>query len=328
MAPHPSPSVDSLRHRSEQSRAELKKTIGQLGEALSDTTDELKTTFSADHLKDEVRAYARRKQTNVVDALKRNVSDHPLQALAIGAAVAYPLLGIFRKVPIPLALIGAGLLLSRNRTSSNGHGAAPEEGQPENMGAATAEEGFADKLQSGIADVKGSVAAAGAKATDTISGLATSTVSRVQSATQDISARAGKASEQSRDAIVGLVDRNPLLVGGVAVAIGGFIAASIPASRLEDSVFGKGSDAVKATVGKAAEEAIKGAKAEAAGFADNISAAARDEGLTPEALDETVDAVTEKVASVVDRGVDAAIGANPREHEIEDIGNGDQNAKF
>ena len=79
MAPHSSQPIESLRHRSEQSRAELKETISQLSQTLSDTTDELKTTLSSHQVKAEVRAYAKRKQTNVIHALTENVTTHPLQ---------------------------------------------------------------------------------------------------------------------------------------------------------------------------------------------------------------------------------------------------------
>jgi hypothetical protein len=70
-------------------------------------------------------------------------------------------------------------------------------------------------------------------------------------------------------------------------------------------------------------------KAEAARVAENVSAAAHEAGLTAEALDETVDAVADKVAAVVDRGVSAAIGGEPaREEKTKDPTDGDGNARF
>src|SRR4051812_39493285 len=123
MDPYPSPSIQSLRHRSEQSRARLKETISQFSQALSDTTNELKATLSPYNLKEEVRTYAKKKRVDAVQALKENVTNHPLEALVIGGAVTYPLLSVFRKAPIPLALMGAGLLLSlsRNRSTEGVH---------------------------------------------------------------------------------------------------------------------------------------------------------------------------------------------------------------
>jgi hypothetical protein len=322
MEPHPSPSIESLRNRSEQSRAQLKETISQFSQTLSDTTDELKTNLSPHHLKEEVRAYANEKKANAVQALRDNVANHPLEVLAIGAVLTYPLLGIFRKVPVPLALIGAGLLLSRNRDRSTVEKPAESKGL-ENGGETTNGEGLGGRLRTGLDEGQASVVSAGTKTAEAVADMATSAISGVQSTTEDIAARAAKVGKDSKDALAGMVHSNPLLLGGVAIAIGGFIAASIPAFRIEERVLGKGGEALKDTVRKAADGAIAGAKAEATKVADNISAAARETGLTPEALDETVDTVADKIASVVDRGVNAAIGANPK-RQTEDTRDGDE----
>jgi hypothetical protein len=323
-----SPSVASLRHRSERSRAELKNTIGDLSQALTDTTDELKTTLSSHNLKQEVRAYAREKQAKVIQAMQRNVTNHPLEALAIGALATYPFLGLLRKVPVPLALIGAGLLFARNRKESTEEMRARWTGRPGDTDEITDAEGLGERLRSGLAETQDSVASAGAKARETIADMATSAVSGIQSTAQDLTAQTGKAGGHSRDAILNLVHRNPLMAGGLAMAIGGFIAASIPAFRVEERVLGKGSEVVKDTVRKAADGVVRGAKAEAAKVAENISAAARETGLTPGALDQTVDAVTDKVAAVVDRGVNAAVSAESARQQTEDSSDGDGNAKL
>src|SRR4029079_13463744 len=55
----PDHSIEFLRQKSEQRRAELKETISQLSQTLSDTSDEIKTTFSPRHLTQEARAYAK-----------------------------------------------------------------------------------------------------------------------------------------------------------------------------------------------------------------------------------------------------------------------------
>ncbi len=47
------------------------------------------------------------------------------------------------------------------------------------------------------------------------------------------------------DALLITISRDPLLVGGVALAIGAVIAASLPSSQVENSLFGKQSYDVK-----------------------------------------------------------------------------------
>jgi hypothetical protein len=326
MQSQPSPSVESLRHRSEQSRARLKETISQFNQAVSETSDELKTTLSPDHLKQEVRAYAKQKQTSVARALRTNMTNHPLEALALGAVVAYPLLGVVKRIPIPLVLVGAGLFLSRMGKGSNSEKAAPSGGV---FQFATNDEGGSDdKFRSGLKDMPGSLASAGAKAAEALTDMATAAVSDVQSKTGEIAAHATKMSKDSRDTLTNVVQRNPLLAGGAAMALGGFIAASIPSFRIEERVLGRGSEALKDAARQAADGVVRGAKAEAVKVADNVTGAARDAGLKAEAFGQTVDALTEKVAAVVDRGVDAAIGAETQKAGTDDTSDGGQNAKL
>jgi hypothetical protein len=273
-----------------------------------------------------MRGYAKEKQTSVVRALRTNITNHPLEALALGAVVAYPLLGVVKRIPIPLALIGAGLFLSRIGNGSNPEKAAPSGGV---FQFATSDEDGPDaRIRSGLKDVPGSLASAGAKAAETLADMATAAVSGVQSKTEEIAAHATKMSKDSSETLTSVVQRNPLLAGGAAMAIGGFIAASIPSFRIEESVLGRGSEALKDTARQAADGVVSGVKAEAVKVADNVTGAAREAGLTAEALGQKVDALTEKVAAVVDRGVDAAIGAQTEKAGTEDTGDGGQNARL
>jgi hypothetical protein len=308
-----SASIDTLRQKSERCRAELKDTIEHLSQTLSDTTHEIKETFSLPHLREEARAYARQKTDDVVNTVKERVAENPLQSLALGAAVAYPLLGIIKKVPVPLALIAAGLFISQGRSpsarrksdfSANPAGARRENGGlDESVGAATDNEP-ADRAQ-------------------VTAGIPSEAGARAASA----GARIADAASDTRDTVVDFVDRNPLLVGGLAMAVGGFIAASLPESRMENDLFETASSAVKDKGRKAAAEVAKGAKARLSEFADDISAAAQREGLTAEGLSEVVDQTTDKVASVVRRTFDDAIEATPTE-DSEGSHYGGQDGRF
>jgi hypothetical protein len=314
-------SIESLRQKSEQRRAELKETISQLSQTLSDTTDEIKTTLSPRHLTEEARSYAKERGEQVVDTIRENVVKHPLQAMAIGAVAAYPLLGLARKVPVPLALIGAGLLLSRKGGGSIGTRLA--NGKPTN-----GEGGFSDAIRLTLAETQNSVAAVGTRAKDAIASGAASAASGAASAAADVADRATRAGEQAGDTIARLVQRNPLIIGGVAMAVGGFIAASLPASRMEERAVGEAGAALKRSGRKMTAEAIKSVKARVAAVADDMSAAAHAEGLTPEALDEAVSATADKVRSVAERAVDAALEREPNDRGTEDSNDGDENARF
>lgn len=314
--PNHSHSIESLRQKSEGCRAELKNTINQLSQTVSETTDEIKTTLSPRHLKREARAYAKERRAQVVDSLRENLVNHPLQAMAIGAVAAYPLLSLARKVPVPLALIGAGLLLSRKGNNSTA-------ATYENGSAANGEAGLADTVRSKLQETQNTVADAASRTKDAFAAGAASAAS----AATDAADRAAKMGDQAGDAIARLVQRNPLIVSGIAVALGGLIAASLPASQAEERAVGQAGAALKRSGRKMAAEAIKSVKARAAVVADNISAAADREGLTPDALDEAVSATADKVGSVARRAVDAALGTEADDGRSQDLNDGDQNAK-
>jgi len=319
----PSSSVDSLRLQAEQSRAQLTETANQLNRAIAETGEDIKSTLSPAHLKDEARAYARNKQASIVHAVREKVTNHPLEALAIGALAAYPLIGVIKKVPIPLALIGAGLVLARK---GNGTSTAPSTDLPDDDPTSRTN-GPGEKLRAGIADARETIASAGANAAESMTQMANSAVSGVQAKAEALAASTTQKAKEAKDSLASVVDGNPLLVGGVALAIGGFIAAALPASQIEEQVLGKGSEALKDTARKAADGAIRGARQEASKFADTISNAARDAGLTEEALDQTVDKVTDKVAAVADRAVDAAMGVTAETANKDYRNSGDQDAR-
>ncbi|QIG50395.1 hypothetical protein G5V57_23280 [Nordella sp. HKS 07] len=271
--PDGSNSIHDLRAMSELRRAELKETLSELTQTLSDTTDEIKTTLSPRHLKDEATAYARRKSSKAVEAVKENIATHPLQALAIGAIASYPFLGLVRKVPFSMVLIGAGLLLSRTSATpvanESQHPVERPDGGPPDGG-----EGLGEAIHTAFQGTRRSAVNAGNIAKEAFSAGAASAVSSAKATAADVTAQAAKASSETRDALARLVDRNPLLVAGVAMAVGGFIAASVPASRIEEDVLNNTGRALKGAGRKAAAEVVKGAKAQAAEIADDISAAA------------------------------------------------------
>jgi hypothetical protein len=237
--------------------------------------------------------------------------------MAIGAAAAYPLLRLARKVPVPLALIGAGLFLARNGTASTEQSSGHPTNGLDSEGSSNGGASFGDTVRSRLEDAQSSVADAGTKVKDMAAG-----------AVADAAARASRMGNQAGDAIAGLLNRTPILIGGVAVAVGGLIAASLPPSRMEEEAVGEAGAALRRTGRKMAAEAIKTAKARVAKVAGDMAAAAREEGLTPAELDKAVDTTADKVGSVAGRAVDAALGTEPDDELGENSNDGDRNARF
>src|SRR6187402_124771 len=116
------PSVDTLRAEAEATRRRLTGTVEELRTQVSETATDIKERLSPDAIKTEVTQYVRDSRDQLWHSLERKARDNPLQAVAVGAALAYPALKLMRAMPAPLLLVGAGLLLSR--TSGNGGSAS------------------------------------------------------------------------------------------------------------------------------------------------------------------------------------------------------------
>jgi NADP-dependent 3-hydroxy acid dehydrogenase YdfG len=84
------PSIDELRQESERGRAQLANTVDKLRDKVGDTAAEIKTLVSPAHVKQEIRTYVREEREKLADTIQRKARENPLQAAAIGAAIAYP----------------------------------------------------------------------------------------------------------------------------------------------------------------------------------------------------------------------------------------------
>jgi hypothetical protein len=100
-------SLSDLKQGAERTRAEFTDTVDQLRSKVSETVSDFRERVSPDAIKAEVGDYFRTRGDLLLDKAREN----PLQAAAIGAGLAYPLLGIVRSIPAPVLMIGAGLFL-------------------------------------------------------------------------------------------------------------------------------------------------------------------------------------------------------------------------
>ena len=328
------PSVEELRRESEQSRAEFASAVAGLRDKVSDTADHLKHRLSPSHLKEEAKDYIREGSAEFFHSMQRRARDNPLRTVAIGAGLAYPLWGLLKAIPVPIMLVGAGLWLSRKsgpsdrgQDSSSKLTETGREG-PSRVAASVRDAGAAlsagadtltDKTRSAAHDLRDAMAgmtqtvADSVKdnvttATDSLSDAASKFTDSVSDAASKLKDTAANLSEQSRNGLVDLVDRNPLLVAGVGLAIGAFIAASIPPSEAENRVLGERSDKLKDKGFAAAAQGVERAKGVATEMIGDVAAAAGREGLNPEGLNKAVAGLTEGVRSVVDRGLKTALG--------------------
>ena len=91
---------------------------------------------------------------------------------------------------------------------------------------------------------------------------------------------AERAAYQARDGLMDALDREPLIVGALGLALGAAIGAMLPSTRIEDETFGQTRDDMKDEAMRAMQRGYDGAKDVAAEGYAAARKSADDEGLT------------------------------------------------
>ena len=281
MATTRSESLSELERRAETSRAELAQTV-----------DALQSRVSPGALRADVRNYVR---------------GNPLQAAAIAVGAAYPVWRMMAAIPAPLLLIGAGLAMTRRDGSARSHGTGYSAGPGGSAMMATLKDKASDltsqvteKAQDTVETMRNMASDTASRATDTLTSTiesgkqaATETMHRVTDQASDTYAR---ATEQLSD----VIERHPLLVGGVAFAVGSAIAAAVPVSRQENRIMGETADDVRRRSQDLAMRGLRQAEDVAQEVYDTASEEVRQEGLTPEAARRTARAAVRSARDAMD----------------------------
>jgi hypothetical protein len=329
-------SVEELRRDSEQSRAQLAATVDRLREQIADTAEDIRYKVSPENLKAEVSGFISHKTHGWMDALKQQAMDNPMQAIAAGTAIAVPAMRLARGFPLPLLMIGAGLALSSKTVRDRAaEAAAPGidkarevidetaeraqylgdgmrkamshaeraagmagEGRATAGGMADAASGMAGDLRDRAAQAADAIADKVRSGMDAASEIAKEKMERVRStATNAATAAPATASKVIRD--------NIALIGGLGVAIGAILAASLPSTRVEASVAGEASDRVKRAAGTAAQSGFEAAKDTVLSAADAAARSLSEADLGGHASRIT-EGVTERLKEVADDVVTTA----------------------
>lgn len=337
MSSNNEPSVAELRRKSEQSRTVLAHTVEDLREKVADTTADIKRRVSPAHVKAEVKGYVRDTGEQWVSSLKNKALDNPLQTVAIGAGLAYPLWGLLRRIPVPIIVIGAGFWLSKQNRSqevsskaadllskateqargyvSTVQDAAIEGANQSVQRAADARDAVAagikpliDKAAGVASDARSAATSLAEKLVEDAQNATTMAVGSASESLSTLKDKATRYSKRSSSSLMDVIEKNPLLVAGVGLAIGGIIAASVPSTDTEHELFGKRSDQFKEKAQQAAAGGVERAKDMTAALAGDAAAAAAREGLSSEGLKKAVEGVTAGVKSVADKGMQTALG--------------------
>lgn len=338
-------SVEELRRDSEQSRAQLAATVDRLREQIADTAEDIRYKVSPENIKAEVSGFISHKTHGWLDALKQQAMDNPMQAIAAGTAIAVPALRLARGFPLPLLMIGAGLALSsktvRDRAAEVAEPAmekvreamdetaeraqALSDGVKQAMslaerqaagiadeahetagGMADAASGMADDLRDRATQAADAAASKLRSGMDAASEMAEDRMERVRSTAKNATTAApATASKVIRD--------NTALIGGLGLAIGAIIAASLPNTRAEAGVMGKASERVKHAAGSAAQAGFDAGKDAVFSAAEAAARTVSDADLGGHASRIT-EGVTERLKEVADDVVTTAFDPSRHPH--------------
>ena len=311
------PSVTALRVEAEATRARLTGTVEDLRTQVADTATDIKERLSPDAIKTEVTQYVRDSGDHLWQSLERKARDNPLQAVAVGAALAYPALKLVRAMPAPLLLVGAGLLLSRS-TGNGGSGATDARKSHAQGALDTATETFdratdsarrkvhdaQDYARQGVESVMDRATAAASSAKERVTGAVDDASSTIRDTADKVMGQADDLMQQTRETISDTWDKNPLLIAAIGLGIGAFIAAAFPSTKAEEAVFGDASDALRRQADGVAAKGVEAAKS----VVEGVAAAATGEGLSVDGLNQLGETLTDKVRAVAERGVEVALG--------------------
>jgi hypothetical protein len=113
------PSLGELKRETEQTRAGLTQTVEQLRTSVSETASDIRQRLSPESIKAEVSDYVRSRGERLVEDMTAAARRNPMQAVAVGAGIAYPLLRLARAIPMPVLLVGAGLFFAGSKTGQS-----------------------------------------------------------------------------------------------------------------------------------------------------------------------------------------------------------------
>jgi hypothetical protein len=249
-------SLQQIKRETEQTRAGLTDTVEQLRSSVADTASDIRQRISPEAIKAEVSGYIKSRGEALMDDITAAARRNPMQALAIGTSVAYPLLRMARGIPLPVLMIGAGLFFAGSKT-----------GQAASQKAMDMASDLSDEVQRRAHDVRDQVgeqaAAAKTYASDNLDRLrekVSSSTERVSQAADQVNEAAAQAGATLASSADGLKDR--------AASLGASVADQ--ASDLKDRTF--------RTVGSAASS-LQDIASDATSSARRMAGSAADAGL-------------------------------------------------
>jgi len=112
-------SLHQIKRETEQTRAGLTDTVERLRTSVAETASDIRQRISPDAIKAEVSDYIKSRGERLMNDVTAAARRNPMQAVAVGASVAYPLLRLARTIPLPVLMVGAGLFFAGSKTEQS-----------------------------------------------------------------------------------------------------------------------------------------------------------------------------------------------------------------
>ncbi len=112
-------SLHQIKRETEKTRAGLTDTVEQLRTSVAETASDIRQRISPDAIKAEVSDYIKSRGERLMNDVTAAARRNPMQAVAVGASVAYPLLRLARTIPLPVLMVGAGLFFAGSKTEQS-----------------------------------------------------------------------------------------------------------------------------------------------------------------------------------------------------------------
>jgi ElaB/YqjD/DUF883 family membrane-anchored ribosome-binding protein len=180
--------------------------------------------------------------SNMMNNLSRQAQGNPMALALIGAGMAWLMMSDGSRN----GATHGGRFSSGMRTTSNsmaGHGASSSPYSMSDLSQATA---------SATASVRESASAAG----DSLASGAAAVSDATSRAMGAIGEATTSAPHQLQQMSEDLVDKHPIAVGAIALALGAAIGASLPRTAVEDEQLGQASDRVKDAISEQGEKVM------------------------------------------------------------------------
>lgn len=299
--------------------AELEREAEAARARLSETADQLKARMSPGQLMDEVLNQFRDGDGNQLLAnLRTQARDNPMALALVGSGLAWLMMGSGPSAPrAPGASAGTTAYLRQapsgsaqsGRTGDAG-GAIASAGDAAGKAwddtssaagrvAETARSAGSDALDS-VRDAAGSLRAAGSDALDSLrqrAALAGEAMHDARAAGEDRLAGLGHGAadlgHQARRTFADVLDREPLVIGAIGLAVGAAIGALLPASDLERQHLGSTGEALRDKASTLLDQGVAAARDAAGEVYETVCDEADRQGLVPgdRPLSEKIDAV-------------------------------------